>query len=191
MARGDLAATVVSPTQRQFLLDHSKDNVRARSASVFGNLALARRADVVESYRSALDLPGDADRGRQKFRGVCAACHRLEGFGHEIGKDLSGIRNRGPETILVNVLDPNREIDPAYVNYIAVTNDGRTATGFVSAETATSVTLRRAENATDILLRRDIEQLRGTGLSIMPEGLEKEISPQELADLIAYLMSLE
>jgi putative heme-binding domain-containing protein len=72
-----------------------------------------------------------------------------------------------------------------------LTTDGRQLTGILAAETATSITLQRADNATDTVLRIDIEQLRSTGLSLMPEGLEKQIDPQAMADLIAYLMHAE
>ena len=101
------------------------------------------------------------------------------------------MKNRGAETILLNVLDPNREVNPQYLNYVLQTEDGRSLTGMIAAETANSVTLRRAENQTDTVLRVDIAALQSTGLSIMPEGMEKEISPQAMADLIAYVLSLK
>jgi putative heme-binding domain-containing protein len=91
----------------------------------------------------------------------------------------------------VNVLDPNREVNPQYVNYILQTNAGKSITGLVAAETATSVTLRRQENQSDTVLRGDIDTLRSSGLSIMPEGLEKNLDKQAMADLIAYLLSLK
>jgi putative heme-binding domain-containing protein len=152
-------------------------------------IKLGRRADVVEAYRVALTSQGDISRGRLVFQKVCAACHRLEGVGHEIGPSLASFRNRGTEAILVNVLDPNREVNPQYVNYVLITNDGRSMTGLISGETANSVTLRRADDASDTVLRSDIEQLRASGLSIMPEGMEKQIDLPAMADLLAYLMN--
>ncbi len=89
----------------------------------------------------------------------------------------------------MNILDPNREVNPQFVNYVLVTTDGRSMTGIVASETATSVTLRRAENATDTVSRDRIEELRASGMSIMPEGLEKELSPDAMADLLAYLLN--
>jgi putative heme-binding domain-containing protein len=91
---------------------------------------------------------------------------------------------------LVNVLDPNREVNPQYVNYVLVTEDGRSMTGMVASETANSVTLKRAEDVTDTVERSEIEQLRATGLSIMPEGLEKQIDQAQMADLMAYLLQI-
>ena len=101
------------------------------------------------------------------------------------------MRNRGAETILLNVLAPNREVNPQYMSYAVITTDGRSLTGMIDAETATSVTLRRAENQTDTVLRIDIDEMRSTGVSLMPDGLEKEIDQQAMADLLAYLTALE
>ena len=109
---------------------------------------------------------------------MCSVCHRLENVGTEIGPNLATLQNRGAEAILLNVLDPNREVNPQYVNYILVTTEGRSITGLIAAETATSVTLKRQENATDTVLRANIEELRSTGQSIMPEGLEKQLDQQ-------------
>jgi putative heme-binding domain-containing protein len=158
---------------------------------VLGQLKPSPRVDVVETYRDVLDMEGESERGRLAFRKICAACHRAEGQGHEIGPNLATMQNRGAETILVNVLDPNREVDPKYVSYLVATEDGRTLTGMIAAETATSITLKRAENATDVVLRIDVEHLQSSRQSIMPEGLEKQLDKQALADVIAYLLSLK
>ena len=95
---------------------------------------------------------------------------------------------RGPEAVLVNVIDPNREVTPQFVDYVVETTDGRTLTGMLAAETANSITLRRAENATDTVLRTNIKRMRSGRVSIMPEGLEQQIDVQGMADLIAYIM---
>ncbi len=87
------------------------------------------------------------------------------------------------------MLDPNREVNPQYVNYVLLTDDGRSVTGMIASETANSVTLKRADDATDTIERSDIDELRSSGMSIMPEGLEKQIDPAAMADLLAYLMS--
>lgn len=89
---------------------------------------------------------------------------------------------------MVNVLDPNREVNPQYLNYVVLTEDGRTMTGMIVSENANSVTLRRAESATDAVQRSDIEQMKSTSLSIMPEEMEKATDQQTLADIIEYLM---
>jgi putative membrane-bound dehydrogenase-like protein len=186
--KGTVSLADLDPARLRALEGHPNGAIRNRAQPLLAKIKLGRRQDVVDAYRGALSSPGDRSRGRQVFQKSCATCHRLDGVGHEIGPSLASFRNRGPEAILVNVLDPNREVNPQYVNYVLITNDGRSLTGLVAAETANSVTLKRAEEATDTVSRGEIEQLRSSGLSIMPEGLEKEIDPAAMADLLAYLL---
>jgi putative heme-binding domain-containing protein len=173
------------------LAEHGDERLRTLAQTLLQRLALGRRQDVVAAYQHALTLPGDAARGKEVFKKVCAACHRLEGVGFEIGPNLATLKNRGPETILVNVLDPSREVNPQYLNYVLATTDGRVITGLLADETASSVTLKRAENISETVLRVNIDELRSSGLSLMPEGMEKDVDPQAMADLIAYLLSLK
>ena len=109
------------------------------------------------------------------------------GVGEQIGAELGAIKDRGPDFILLNILDPNREVLPKFITYIATTDVGLTLTGMITAETATSITLRRPDGTSATLLRVNIQELRSTGVSFMPEGLEKSINHQEMADLLAYL----
>lgn len=191
VAQKRVRVTDLDPARMQLLAASPDEAIRKEAKRLFADANAGRRADVVKAYRDVLKLSGRAENGRQKFRKVCAACHKLEGVGHEIGYNLATLQNRGAETILLNLLDPNREVNPQYVNYLVVTADGRQLTGMIASETATSITLKRAENATDTVLRQDIDELQSTGLSIMPEGLEKQLSKQDMADLIAYLLSVK
>ncbi|MEX0938367.1 MAG: PVC-type heme-binding CxxCH protein [Pirellulales bacterium] len=183
---GELAPSDIDPSRRTLLLAHPDSEIRQRAT--ISRATKSDRADVVRKYREVLDREGDVPRGRQVFVKSCAACHRLDGEGHEIGPNLATLRNRGAETILVNLLDPSRELDPKFANYVVVTTDGRTLTGVIAEETATSLTLQRGEGAAETVLRVDVEAIRNTQLSLMPEGLEKEIEPAAMADLLAYLM---
>ena len=129
----------------QQLLAQPDAAVRARATALVGTAKSGQRQEVVEAYRPVLSMSGDPAAGKRHFQKVCAACHRVEGVGYEIGANLGTMKNRGPEAILVNLLDPNREVNPQFVNYTLVTSDGRILTGMVDAETATSVTLKRGE----------------------------------------------
>jgi putative heme-binding domain-containing protein len=184
-------ANDIDPARVKQLLTHSNAQVRERAEKLFSSVKLGKRQDVVEAYRGALQLAGDAARGKEAFKKNCSACHRLENEGNEIGPNLATVQNRGPETIMLNVLDPNREVNPQYLNYILVTNERQSITGIIAAESATSLTLRRAENASDTVLRVNIEALQSTGMSLMPEGMEKQLDQQAMADLIAYLTSVK
>ena len=112
----------------------------------------------------------------------------MENAGTEIGPNLAAMQSRGAEAVLVNVLDPNREVNGLFVEYVVETKDGRSLSGLLSGETAASVTLLKPGGLTETVARADIEKLRSTGLSLMPEGLEKQLDPQAMADLVAYVM---
>lgn len=187
---GELPISTLTSTRLKLATKSKDKGVSGRAKSYQDSVKLGRRAEVVAAYRGALDLTGDISRGRAIFKKECSTCHKVEGIGFEIGPNLATIKTRGPETIMVNVLDPSREVNPEFLNYIAVTVDGRSITGMIAAESSTSITLRRAENAVDAVLRVDLERLQSTGLSIMPEGLEKVIDKQAMADVIAYLMQV-
>jgi putative heme-binding domain-containing protein len=92
--------------------------------------------------------------------------------------------------LLVHILDPNREVAPNFVNYNVATENGRVISGIIVEESASSIVLKRAEGATDVVPRNQIEQIASTGVSLMPDGLEKGLSAQDLANLIAYVRSI-
>ena len=132
---------------------------------------------------------GDIGRGREIFRKNCTACHRLENTGHEVGASLTAaLRNKTRESLIIDILDPSREVDTRYVNYQVVTTAGRTITGILAVETPNSITLRRGENAEDSVLRTQIDEIRATAKSLMPEEFEKQITTAQLADLFEYLL---
>ena len=186
---GKISPSDVDPARLKQLATGDADaSLRQRAARVLAGAGPRARDEVIAAYRAALELKGDPEKGRTFFRATCAPCHRLEGVGHEIGPNLAAMTNRGAEAILINLLDPNREVTPQYLDYIVETTDGRTLTGILAAETANSITLRRAENVTDTVLRTHIKRMRSGKVSIMPEGLEQQIDVQGMADLIAYVM---
>ncbi len=189
--KGKIKTGEVDPARIKLLQTFSDMTIRGRAEKLFKGTQLSARKDVVAAYQKALDLKGDAKTGKELFKKNCAACHRLEGVGEQIGAELGAIKERGADFILLNILDPNREVLPKFITYIAVTDTGLTLTGMITAETATSITLRRPDGASSTILRVNIDELRSTGMSFMPEGLEKSINHQEMADLIAYLLSVQ
>lgn len=186
-----LTSSDIDPARRKVLLSHADDKLRDRAVKLFGKDVGGDRSKVVVSFKKALDLPGDRAKGREVFRKVCATCHQAEGQGTDVGANLATITGRTPEDLLIHILDPNREVAPAYINYTVATTDGRVLTGMISGESANSVTLKRAEGVTDLIPRDRIEAIKSTGLSLMPEGLEKGLEPQDFANLIHYLRSLQ
>ena len=105
--------------------------------------------------------------------------------------DLASVKNKSDADLLVAILDPNREAQPNFNVYTVVTEQGRVFSGIVAAESAGSVTLKRAEGKQDVMLRSSIDQMISTGLSLMPVGLEKDLKRQDIADVIAFVKSIK
>lgn len=187
----EFSAAALPEAQRQLLRQHPDKAIRDRATQLLASTALSERDDVVAAYRTSLELEGDPAQGKAHFQKHCIVCHKIGSEGHEVGPNLTAIKARGPEFILLNVLDPSREVNPEFVDYALVTRDGVVKTGLIASESPTAITLKRAEGVTESVLRLDIEQLESTGRSIMPDGLEKQLDQQAMADVIAYLMSLE
>jgi putative heme-binding domain-containing protein len=158
------------------------------AAKLFSTKETDRQA-VIQRYQTALGSPGDAVQGKSVFKKVCATCHKLEETGHAVGPDLAALSTKTTEALLIAILDPSRDVDARYQSYAAVTADGKVFSGVLADETSTSITIIEAENKRHVLLRTDLEELRGTGKSAMPDGVEKDIKQQEMADLLAYLAS--
>ncbi len=188
---GQLPPHAVSHAQLNTLRAARSSAVRELARQLRDTRGSGTRAAVFEQYQDVLQMRGDAARGRIVFRRTCTKCHRLEGVGEEIGPGLAAIRNRGAQAVLLNLLDPNREVNPQYLTYVVVTTDGRSVTGLIANETAAGVTLRDGEKTNVTLTRDKIDEMRSTGLSLMPEGLEKQLSRAELADLLRYLMTVQ
>jgi putative membrane-bound dehydrogenase-like protein len=182
----------IDPDRARQLRSHKDPLIRSRALKALGTESVASRdrMTLIGSYRDALSLAGRPEKGREVFIKTCATCHRALGQGTDVGPDLATVTGRSPEDLLMHILDPNREVAPNYVNYNVATTDGRVVSGIIASESATALTLRRAEGATDVIPRSQIETVASTGLSLMPEGLEKGLSAQDFADLIAFLTSI-
>lgn len=141
----------------------------------------------VDLFLHVLTATGDPEAGKQAFATYCAACHAFGRSGGGLGPDLSGISNQPADALLLHVLVPDYEITPGYDAYLVETRDERTLSGLLESESATSITLRDASNRQHVILRSNIVSMTASPNSLMPSELERAISPQRLADLIAYL----
>lgn len=175
--------------KQQLLLKYPDATVRNAASQLLG-AAQSNRKTIVAEYQKALQLEGDVTRGTEVYKKICIQCHRSGSDGYAVGPDLVSVQNKSPDDLLVALMDPNREAQPIYTTYTAITVQGTVATGIIAAENAVSLTLRRAEAKEDVVLREQIDELLSNGVSLMPEGLEKDLSPQQIADVIAYIKSL-
>lgn len=182
-----VSAGQVSPARRTQILAHPDAAVKARADKLFGASASGSRPEVLAKYQSALSLKADAARGTKVYDNVCAACHRYAGRGMEIGPNLETVRGWDREKLLLNILDPNREVAANYIAYVIDLKDGSSLSGMITEETAGSIKLKRIGAAEETILRQNIAKISSSAMSLMPEGLEATLPPQDMADLLAYL----
>jgi putative heme-binding domain-containing protein len=176
--------------KKQLLMKHPNATVKAASIELFGNEVSTDRGKIVAQMQSVLKLDSDPVRGLEVFRKKCSICHQVGKIGIQVAPDLSSVKNKSTADLLIAILDPNREAQPNFNVYTVVTLQGQILTGIIATETSNSITLRRAEGKQDIILRSNIDELISTGTSLMPEGFEKELTPQNIADVIAFVKSI-
>jgi putative heme-binding domain-containing protein len=137
---------------------------------------------------------GDPGRGRSVFFGpkaACSACHTVGRDGGRVGPDLTHIGAiRTGQDLLEAVIFPSASIVRGYEPYVVTTKEGRSYTGILTRESADAIHLVSAERAEVRIPRAAVESLEPSGVSIMPQGLDGQLSRQELGDLIAFLRSL-
>lgn len=172
--------------QRQRLRAHRSLEIRRRAAALLAP-AGPSDGDAVTRLGGVLAMAGDRRRGEGIFRQHCAICHRLGGLGYNVGPDLSALTDRSPQALLTAILAPNRAVEARYVTYAAVTRDDRELDGILAEETATSITLISARGERQVVLRDELKDVWSTNASLMPEGYERLIEPQGLADLLAFV----
>jgi putative heme-binding domain-containing protein len=183
--RGQIDRIALDLPRRQKLLQNPDPQIADRSRRMFVEQP-TDRARILADYHSVLDLTGDAARGRPIFEKHCGPCH-LPQKGRRIGPDLSGVSSQTRQQLLQNILDPSREIQPRFTNYIVTTRDGRILDGLIVSESPGTITLRSSNAEDDTILRRNIAEIRTSSVSLMPDGLEKDMNRQDLADVIAFL----
>jgi putative heme-binding domain-containing protein len=145
--------------------------------------------------RAVLARDGDPGRGERLFwsqTARCGSCHQVGNRGTSVGPDLSYIgKLRSREDLLDSLVEPSRRIEPKYATYTAVTASGLLQTGVLVSRSDERVVLRDAENKETVLAARDVEELRPSRTSLMPDGQLADLTAQDAADLIAYLASLK
>jgi putative membrane-bound dehydrogenase-like protein len=179
----------IDVTHREKLLKHADAGIQKRAAGLLAAVRPISRTAAIEKFRGALALKGDAVKGAEIFSKTCSTCHAFRGQGHAVGPDLAALNDKSAQFLLTSILDPNAAVEAKFTNYVVETNDSRLLTGIIVDDTSTSLTLLQSNAIRETLLRKDIAEIRSSGISLMPEGLEEGRTPQEFADLLAYLLS--
>jgi putative heme-binding domain-containing protein len=188
--RGDVMPASIGASRARRLAAHRDATIRERASTLLAGLDGAGGALAYQRLRGAVVArAGSARGGAPVFARQCAACHTFEGSGGKVGPDLSGISNQPPDALLLHILVPDHEITPGYEAYTVQTRDGLSLFGRMESETAGSLTLRDAAGQAHTVLRAHVTAITAAPASLMPATFGEALSPQELADLIAYLKS--
>jgi putative heme-binding domain-containing protein len=186
MSRGTVQTWALSFWQKRDLLMNDNPGIR-RDARALLEESPAARGAIANRYAAAVEGGGDPSRGQEVFTRVCAACHHLGGGTEaDLGPDLATVRHRPPLALLVDILSPSQSIAQGFETYLVERTDGRTEAGTLASQSATAIILRQAAKTIPVQ-RRDIRRLTVVPQSMMPADLDRIITPQQMADLLAFL----
>ncbi len=187
--QGSVARTELAAADVQRLTTYSDVGLRAQAEKIFQRDS-STRAEVVKKFRLALELKGDAARGRAVYQQRCASCHRAGDEGFAVGPDLASVAAGGAVKLLVNILDPNAEVAAAFIAYTVETKSGESHFGVLAGDAPAAVTLKLPNGETARVPRESVRSLRGSDQSLMPEGLEEGLAPQDVADLLEFIANV-
>ncbi len=181
----------LSLDQKQALNDHPDRKIAGLAKKLLaagGGLPSADRQKVIESVLPLVsEKTGDVAKGKDLFKKHCMTCHSHSGEGAKVGPDLTGVAVHSREHLLIDILDPSRNVEGNFRVYTVTTDDGRIFSGLLASETKTSVELFDAQAKKTVILRENIEQMVGSTKSIMPEGFEKQMNTEEIVHLLTFL----
>jgi putative heme-binding domain-containing protein len=194
MAAGEIPRTDLSASQARQIRGMGGPDLGRRLGEVWGELRDSPRDKAELMARLTTDLTStrvateDRSRGRSVFIKACSSCHRLFGSGGEIGPDLTGAGRKDLSYILSNIVDPGAVVSKDFQMTVLGLADGRVVSGIVTSENDASIAIQTAQ-AKVTIPRSDVLERRQSTDSLMPEGLLQTLTPQQIRDLVAYLMS--
>jgi len=191
MGRGEVPTAALNLNQIRQLLVRADSRLAEKLQARWGSLRTDRdpkRDEVINQMRSHLrSNSGDAVAGQEVFKRVCGQCHKLHGEGQEVGPDITSNGRSSFEQLLSNVFDPSLVIGAGYQARTVVTADGRVLTGLVAEEGPQRIVLKVQGGKLEVIPRDEVEVMKTSPLSLMPEDLEKQLKLAELSDLFALL----
>ena len=180
----------LSLDQKQALAEHPSRVIAGRARRLLaagGGLPNADRQQVLEELKHLTETKGDAAAGKLVYKNQCAKCHLHGGEGAKIGPDLTGMAVHPKHELLVHLIDPSRSVEGNYRVYSVLTVDGVVINGLLASETRTSLELIDSEAKKHVVQREDIQSLKASAKSLMPDGFEKQVKPEEIANLLEFL----
>ncbi len=169
------------------------DKIKSRAAKILPQPAQKDQQPLAPLDQLA-KMQGSRENGMKLFRDIatCSKCHIVNDFGKDVGPNLSEIGSKlSREAMLTSILDPSAGISHNYENYIVLTDEGQVITGLKTSETDDDIVIRTAEAIDRKLAKDEIEEIKKSEKSIMPENLHHTIDQQGLIDIVEYMQSLK
>jgi putative membrane-bound dehydrogenase-like protein len=182
----------LTPLAASLLHNVSYRDVRAEAAKLLP-LPTAKGSEKVPPIDKLITMKGDAVHGKAVFTtATCVTCHIINGQGTSFGPELSEIGTKLPkEAIYTSILYPSAGISMGFEGWVISTKDGDDLDGMIASQTADEIVLKRAGGINTAIKKSDIKDKRQMKISIMPENLQQQMTPQDLVDLVEYLASLK
>jgi putative membrane-bound dehydrogenase-like protein len=201
--KGKLRFGDLSLDQKQALAGHPNAKIKERAVALMKTrdaLPNADRQKVIDTLLSVkndkgesalLHDKGDAAAGKLIFKNTCSKCHVHSGEGTQIGPDLTGMAVHTKEHLLTEIMDPSRSVEGNFKAWTLVKTNGQVLNGLLASESKTTVELYDAEGKKQVILRQDIDVLKETNKSLMPDGFETQLNHKQIADLLEFLTTRE
>ncbi len=189
LEQGSIQAADLSPAARQQLAHTGSRSMRVRADRLVASQESVGKRELIGGYQEQMGRAGDPSRGAALFKQHCAVCHVANNDGAAVGASLDNLVDRSDIALLTAILDPNRAVDPKYQSYAIRTEDDRILVGTIEQEAGQSITLAHADGKRTTLRRDEIADLKNSGVSLMPEGLQDVLPPTAMRDLLDYLQS--
>ena len=188
-----IARTDITAFHARQIRAFSKEALTQQLTEVWGELreSATDKKELIEKLKQQLDAPtlakANLSTGRVLFTAVCSACHQMYGEGGKVGPDLTGSGRANIDYLLENIVDPSGVVSADYRMSILTLKDGRILSGVIARQDGRTLTLRLLTEETT-LEKTEIVKQEASPLSMMPEGLLLAFPPEQVRDLIAYLM---
>ncbi|WP_010584222.1 PVC-type heme-binding CxxCH protein [Schlesneria paludicola] len=190
--QGDIAAKETPQEQLQRIALFEDPAMDELIKKHWGQLGVNRGEKLAEARRLSNDIrasSGNLTVGQAVFKKHCATCHQLFGEGTKLGPDLTTANRKDRDFMLISLVDPSSAIRKEYTSFIVQTRDGRILTGLAISRDNSGITLVNAKSEKTMIAANDIDELRESPISLMPDDLYRQLKPQELRDLFSYLES--
>lgn len=173
--------------RRQLLWWTDNEDTKRRAAAFFSDSGVTTRQEAIDKMKEALTLKGSTEKGTIVFQNMCSTCHKYGSIGQEVGPVLTEINRKSKESLMHDILDPNAAVNMQYINHRLVTKTDEVHMGIVDNETDEFITIKKMGGDKVTVYKADIKSFSSMGTSLMMEGLEGNMTTQDMADLLAFL----